>query len=175
MATNWATDEELSLLLKFVNLNSDFVDVQWDRRMKPRLLFNPYSEDSERKKMAAHYFLLASSILEDEVIGFPENARRLLIYLHGRLGQRLFEIRKPHLFDEEIVKCGFYDELGYHRQSISKSLTDVNSFVSSTARKDLIEYSRKFSKPSDLVQDLAQNTRGTNESYKDKKTAQKRD
>ena len=136
--------------------------------MKPRLLFNPYSESPEKKKTAAHYFLLASSILEDEVVGFSENARRLLVYLHARLGNRLFEIRKPHLFEEEIMKCGFYEELGRHRQVIPTVLANVNSFMLSKAERNLIEYSMGFGKPEDLVEDLALSTRRTNEFHKDK-------
>ena len=65
-----ATDELVSLLVKFVNINSDVVDVQWDRRMSPRLLLNPYSEDAEEKKRVAHYLLLGASVLEDTVVGF---------------------------------------------------------------------------------------------------------
>ena len=32
-----ATDEVLTLLVEFINKNSNVVDVQWDRRMSPRL------------------------------------------------------------------------------------------------------------------------------------------
>ena len=55
-----ATDEVLTLLVEFINKNNNVVDVQWDRRMSPRLLFNPYSEKFEERKIAAHYFLLSS-------------------------------------------------------------------------------------------------------------------
>ena len=58
-----ATDEVLTLLVDFINKNSNVADIQWDRRMSPRLLFNPYSEKYEERKTIAHYFLLASSIL----------------------------------------------------------------------------------------------------------------
>jgi len=163
-----ATDEVLSLILRFVNLNSNFVDVQWDGRMKPRLLFNPYSEDSEQKKMTAHYFLLVASLLEDRVVGFSENSRRLLIYLHEKLGKRLFEIGKPHLFEEEIVKSEFYSDLGPLRQVIPEVLTSVNDFVKNRAQKDLVEYTRRFGCPKDFVEDVAQNTRRMDDPYKDK-------
>jgi hypothetical protein len=75
-----ATNQMLSLLSKFVEKNSNFVDIQWDQRMSPKLLFNPYSEFYEDKRKAAHYFLLASSVLEEGVVGYSENARRLLVY-----------------------------------------------------------------------------------------------
>jgi hypothetical protein len=102
-----ATDEVLSLLVDFINKNSNAVDVQLDRRMSPRLLFNPYSEKYEERKIVAHYFLLTASILDDTVVGYPENARMLLVYLHEALGNNLFEIKKGHLFEEEIVKADF--------------------------------------------------------------------
>ena len=162
-----STDELVSLLVKFVNMNSDVVDVQWDRRMSPRLLLNPYSEDYEEKKLVAHYLLLGSSILEDEVVGFSENARMLLIHLHKAWGNRLFEIIKPHLFEEKISVCKFYGSLGPYREVIPEILTSVNTFVKTKAEKNLIEYSKKFSKPEDFVEDLAQNIERMNASHKD--------
>lgn len=163
-----ATNEAFTLLLKFVNTNSNVVDTQWDQRMSPRLLFNPYSEYGEEKKITAHYFLLASSILEDRIVGFSENARSLLVHLHKTFGNRLFEIHKPHLFEAEIVKCGFYRDLGPRKEVIAKVLTSVNMFVKNKAKKDLIEYSQKFSKPNDLVENLAQNIQAMNGPRKDK-------
>ena len=163
-----AADELLSLLMKFVDMNSDVVDVQWDRRMSPRLLLNPYSEDREEKKVVAHYFLLVSSVLEDSVVGFSENARMLLIHLHKALGSRLFEITKPHLFDEKIRLCKFYGTLGPRREMISQILTSVNKFVESEADKDLISYSQKFSKPKDFVEDLERNIERMSALHKDK-------
>jgi hypothetical protein len=107
-----ATDEVLTLLVEFINKNSNVADVQWDRRMSPRLLFNPYSSKYEERKVAAHYFLLSASILDDTIVGYPENARMLIAYLHVALGNSLFEIKKAHSFEEEIVKCDFYHDLG---------------------------------------------------------------
>lgn len=86
-----ATDEVLSLLVDFINKNSNVVDIQWDRRMSPRLLFNPYSEKYEERKTIAHYFLLVASILDDTVVGYPENARMLLAYLHEAFGNSLLK------------------------------------------------------------------------------------
>lgn len=163
-----ATGELLSLLVKFVDMNSDVVDVQWDRRMSPRLLLNPYSEDCEEKKMVAHYFLLGSSVLEDAVVGFAENARMLLTYLHKAFGNRLFEITKPHLFEEKIIKCKFYGRLGRFREGIPEILTSVNKFVKNKAEKNLIKYSQNFRKPEDFVEDLVQNIARTNAPHKDK-------
>src|SRR5512136_1854753 len=98
-----STDDLHSLLAKFVRTNANVADIQWDRRMSPRLLFNPYSKEYEEKKNTAHYFLLAASILDDQVVGFSENARNLLINLNEKFGTaRLFEITKGYLFAEEI-------------------------------------------------------------------------
>ena len=163
-----STSEAISLLQKFVNTNSDIVDTQWDPRMSPRLLFNPYSEYAGEKKVAAHYFLLASSILEDKIVGFSENARSLLVHLHKKFGTRLFEIRKPHLFEEEIVKCGFYGDFGPRRAVIPEILASVNIFVKTKAENNLVEYSRKFSKPNDLVENLAQNIEAMSGLQRDK-------
>jgi len=161
------TDELVSLLVKFVDMNSDVVDVQWDRRMSPRLVLNPYSEDSEEKKRVAHYFLLGASILEDSVVGFPENARMLLIHLHKAWGNRLFEITKSHLFEEKIRVCKFFGSLGPFREVIPEILTSVNRFVKSEAEENLIQYSQKFSKPEHFVEDLAQNIERMNAFHKD--------
>jgi hypothetical protein len=162
------TDELVSLLVKFVEMNSDVVDVQWDRRMSPRLLLNPYSEDYEEKKIVAHYFLLGASILEDAIVGFPENARIILIHLHKAWGDRLFEITKPHLFEEKIILCKSYGSLGPRREVIPEILTSVNRFVKEKAEKNLIRYSEKFSKPDQFVEDLTQNIERMSAFHKDK-------
>jgi len=162
-----ATGEVLSSLSRFVDMNSNVVDVQWDGRMSPRLLVDPYSENYEERKTAAHYFLLASSVLEEGVVGFSENARRLLVYLHKIFSDRLFEIRKPHIFEEEVLRCGFYHNLGPYREMIAEVLARVNRFVRNEADKNLIEYSQRFSKPKNLAEDLAQNIEITNVPHKD--------
>jgi hypothetical protein len=163
-----ATDEVLSLLLEFINKNSNVVDVQWDRRMSPRLLFNPYSENYEERKIVAHYFLLASSILDDTVVGYPENARMLLVYLHEAFSNRLFEIQKPHLFEEEIVKSDFYHDLGPNKKAASEILASINVFVKTKAEKNLLKYAQRFSKPKDVIEDMAQNIPALNGPRKDK-------
>jgi hypothetical protein len=150
------TDEVLSLLVEFINKNSNVVDVQWDRRMSPRLLFNPYSEKYEERKIVAHYFLLAASILDDTVVGYPENARMLLAYLHEAFGTSLFDIKKAHIFEEEIVKADFYHDLGPNKKAASEILASINLFVKTKAEKNLLKYAQKFTKPKDFIEDLAQ-------------------
>jgi hypothetical protein len=163
-----ATDEVLSLLLDFVNKNSNVADIQWDRRMSPRLLFNPYSEKYEERKNIAHYFLLAASILDDTVVGYPENARMLLVYLHEALGNGLFEIKKAHIFEDEIVKSDFYYDLGPNKKAASEILASVNLFVKTNAEKNLLKYAQRFSKPKYLVDDISQNIKALRGPHIDK-------
>ncbi len=154
-----ATDEVLSLLVDFINKNSDAADVQWDRRMSPRLLFNPYSQNYEDRKIIAQYFLLIASILDDTVVGYPENARMLLSYLHEAFGNTLFEIKKGHIFDEEIVKSDFYSDLGPNKKAAGEILASVNLFVKINAERNLLKYAQKFRKPSEFVEDIAKNVK----------------
>jgi hypothetical protein len=163
-----ATNEVLSLLVEFINKNSNVVDAQWDRRMSPKLLFNPYSEKFEERKIAAHYFLLAASILDDTIVGFPENARMLLVYLHEAFGSIFFEIKKAHLFEEEIVKADFYHDLGPNKKAASEILAQINLFVKLKAERNLLQYAQKFTKPKDFIEDLAQNIPALAGPHKDK-------
>jgi hypothetical protein len=163
-----ATDELLPMILKFVNTNSDVIDIQWDGRMSPRLLLNPYSKTPEEKKTVAHYYLLVASILEDGLVGFSENARKILVHLHKKYGNRLFEIRKPHMLEEIILKCGFYDTLGRRKEVISEILTSVNMFVRNRAAGNLVTYHQRFSKPGDFVEELAQNIQEMNGLHENK-------
>ncbi len=162
------TDEITSILVEFINKNSDVADVQWDRRMSPRLLFNPYSEKYEERKIIAHYFLLAASILDDTVVGYPENARMLLCYLHTAFGSSMFEIKKAHLFEEEIVKADFYRDLGPNKKAASEILASVNLFVKLKAERNLLTYAQKFRKPKDFIEDLAQNIPALGGPHKDR-------
>ena len=163
-----ATDEILSLLVEFINKNSNVVDVQWDRRMSPRLLFNPYSEKYEERKTVAHYFLLAASILDDTVVGYPENARMLMVYLHEAFGNNLFEIKKAHLFEEEIVKADFYHDLGPNKKAASEILAQINMFVKLNAERNLLKYAQKFTKPKDFIEDMAKNLTALSGFHKDR-------
>jgi hypothetical protein len=163
------TDDLQSLLTKFVKANANTTDVQWDRRMSPRLLFNPYSKDYEEKKKTAHYFLLVAAILDDQMVGFPENARNLLINLHEKFGaSRLFEITKAHLFGEEIAKYSFYNYLGPRKEAIPETLAAVNIFVKFKAEKDLLRYSLKFATPKDFVEELSRSFEQMRGVYKNK-------
>jgi hypothetical protein len=163
-----ATDEVLSLLVEFINKNSNVVDVQWDRRMSPRLLVNPYSEKYGERQTVAHYLLLAASILDDTIVGYPENARMLMVYLHEALGNNLFEIKKAHLFEEEIIKADFYHDLGPNKKAASEILAQINLFVKIKAEKNLLKYAQKFNIPKDFIEDMAQNVIALSGPHKDR-------
>jgi hypothetical protein len=163
-----ATDEVLPLLVDFINKNSNVADTQWDRRMSPRLLFNPYSEKYEERRIAAHYFLLCASILDDTVVGYPENARMLLSYLHEAFGNSLFDIKKGHIFEDEIVKSDFYNDLGPNKKAASEILASVNLFVKEKAERNLLKYAQKFIKPVAFVEDIAANIKALNGPHVDK-------
>ena len=163
-----ATDEVFSLLVEFINKNSNIVDVQWDRRMSPRLLFNPYSEKYEERQTVAHYLLLAASILDDTIVGYPENARMLLVYLHEAFGSNLFEIKKAHLFEEEIVKADFYHDLGPNKKAASEILAQINLFVRLKAERNLLTYAQKFTKPKDFIEHIAENVIALSGPHKDR-------
>jgi hypothetical protein len=163
-----ATDEVLTLLVDFINKNSNVADVQWDRRMSPRLLFNPYSEKYEERRVVAHYFLLVASILDDTVVGYPENARMLVSYLHEAFGNSLFDIKKGHIFEEEIVKSDFYNDLGPNKKAASEIMASVNLFVKEKAERNLLKYSQKFTKPKAFIDDIALNIRALSGPHVDK-------
>jgi hypothetical protein len=163
-----ATYDLLPLLVEFINKNSNVVDVQWDRRMSPRLLFNPYSEKYEERKTVAHYFLLAASILDDTVVGYPENARMLMAYLHEAFGNNFFEIKKAHLFEEEIVKANFYNNLGPNKKAASENLAQINLFVREKAERNLLKYAQKFTRPKDFIEDMAKNVSALSGPHKDR-------
>ena len=163
-----STDDVLTLLVEFINKNSNVADVQWDRRMSPRLLVNPYSTKYEERKTVAHYFLLAASILDDTVVGYPENARMLMVYLHEAFGSNIFEIKKGHLFEEEIVKADFYHDLGPNKKAASEILAQINLFVRVKAERNLLKYAQKFTKPKDFIEDIAQNVAALSGPHKDR-------
>jgi hypothetical protein len=156
------------LLVDFINKNSDVEDVQWDRRMSPRLLFNPYSDKYEERRTVAQYFLMAAAILDDTVVGYPENARMLLVYLNQALGSGFFEIKKAHLFEDELIKADFYNDLGANKKSISDILASVNMFVRFKADNNLLKYAQRFRKPKDFIEDLAQNIPTFSRPHKDR-------
>ena len=156
------------LLMDFISKNSDVEDVQWDRRMSPRLLFNPYSDKFEERKTVAHYFLMAAAVLDDTVVGYPENARMMLIYLNQALGGGFYEIKKAHLFEEVLVKADFYNDLGPNKNAVSEILAQINAYVRLKADNNLLKYVQRFRKPKDFIEDLTKNIPSLNGPRRDR-------
>jgi len=142
------------LLKDFVERNSNIKDIQFDPRVPPKLLIDPYSKDYEEKRKVAHYFLLVASIDEGNVIGRAENARRLMVYLHQKFKEKLLEIDSPSQFEKAILECKIYDELGPLRFKIPYILASVNKFVLNIAKNDLIKYSQRLDKPRNMVKNI---------------------
>lgn len=141
-------------LREFVERNSNIVDLQFNPKLPPKLLIDPWAKDYESKKRVAHYFLLVASIDEEGVIGRAENARYLMVELHKKYGKALFEISEPEKFEKEIIECKSYSEFGSLRGQISHVLASVNTFVMDKVRGDLIECSQGYSQPKDMVEEI---------------------
>jgi hypothetical protein len=92
----------------------------------------------------------------------------LLVYLHEAFGNAFFEIKKAHLFEEEIVKANFYHDLGPNKKAASEILAQINLFIKLKAERNLLQYAQKFSKPKDLIEDFAQNIPALAGPHKDK-------
>lgn len=148
-------EEIIPLLREFVERNSHIKDLQFDPNVPPRLLFDPYSKDYEDRKRIAHYFLLVASIDEGNVVGRAEYARRLMVYLHRKLGDDLFRVNKLDYFQKEVTNCGFYGDLGPLKEEIPKILVSANNFVTNICDGDLIEYARKLRKPIEMVMEIS--------------------
>jgi len=153
MSSEYAEDI-IPKLRDFVERNSNIVDLQFNPKLPPKLLIDPWSKDYESKKVVAHYFLLVASIDEEGVIGRAENARCLMVELHKKYGEALFEISQPEKFEKEIIECKRYSEFGLLRDQISNILASVNTFVMDKARGDLIECSQGYSQPKDMVEEI---------------------
>ena len=153
MSSEYAEDI-IPKLREFVERNSNIVDLQFNPKLPPKLLIDPWSKDYESKKRIAHYFLLVASIDEEGVIGGAENARYLMVELHKKYGEVLFEISEPERFEKEIIECKRYSEFGPLRGQISNILASVNTFVMDKTRGDLIECSQGYSQPKDMVEEI---------------------
>jgi len=143
-----------SKLREFVERNSNIACLQWDPRLPPRLLIDPWSKDYGSKKRIAHYFLLVASIDETRVIGRAENARCLMVELHKKFGNHMFEIFEPKKFAKEIIKSKRYGEHGPLKGQIPHILVSVNKFVMEKTRGDLVKYSQSFSQPKDMAEEI---------------------
>jgi predicted RNase H-like HicB family nuclease len=147
-------EDVIPLLKKFVIRNSEIVDLQFDSKIPPKLLINPRSKDYQSKKKIAHYFLLVNSIDESRVIGRAENSRCLMVELHKKFGDTLFEVSEPNEFREEVIQSRRYGEHGPLKDQIPVILASVNAFVNKEASGDLIKYSQTFDQPKEMIEEL---------------------
>lgn len=142
------------MLKEFVERNSNIMDLQFDPRIPPKLIINPWAEDYESKTRVAHYFLLVASIDERSVVARAENARFLVVELHKRYKDELFEIKEPERFRKQILECRRFNEFGPLRNQIWDILSSVNRFVAEKARCDLIKFSKRFQQPREMVKEI---------------------
>ena len=146
-----------SLLIDYVNRNSNVYNLEWDPRLSEKLLFDPFGKSYEEKKRIAHYFLLVASITETELIGRAENSRALTIHTHRLLGDDIFREDTMRNFQNVVQDSPYYEDLGPSKEKIPEILASINVFVNTIANGDLIQYARKFPKPKDMVEDIARN------------------
>ena len=92
----------------------------------------------------------------------------LVGYLHEAFGTSLFEIKKAHVFEEEIVKADFYHDLGPNKKAASEILASVNLFVKEKAERNLLKYAQKFTKPKAFIDDIEQNIKAFSGPHVDK-------
>ena len=147
-------DDLISRLVRYIEKQSNIIDLQFDPKILPPLPFDPYSSDPSLRSRIAHYLLLVASIDEGNVVGPADNARRLLARCHTQLKGELFSSDQK-AFHEAIRKLDRLDSRLF--EQIPIILASVNSFVQRIANGDMVEYSRQFSKPIDLAEQISTN------------------
>jgi hypothetical protein len=146
-----------SLLIDYVERNSNTYNLEWDPRLSEKLLLNPFGKSYEEKKRIAHYFLLVASITETELVGRTENSRALMIQLHKTLGDVIFSDDETSNLQNVVQELTYYEDLGQSKEIIAETLASINLYVNQIAKGDLISYARKFTKPKEMVKEIAQN------------------
>lgn len=146
-----------SLLIDFVNRNSNVPGLQWDQSMRMRLPFDPYTKSYSGRRRLAHYFLLVGSITETELVGRAERSRALMINVHRFLGDSCFRENRVDRFREIIRRSGFLEHLGVSKDQIPETLVSVNSFVQDVCEGDLVGFAGRLSRPEELVTKIGEN------------------
>jgi hypothetical protein len=146
-----------SLLIGYVNRNSNVYNLEWDPRLSEKLLLDPFGKSYEEKKRIAHYFLLVASITETELIGRTENSRALMIHIHKTLGDEIYSQDEACNLRHVVRGSTYYEDLGQSKEIIAETLASINLYVNQIAKGDLISYARKFTKPKEMVKDIARN------------------
>ena len=156
------------MLRKYVDRNSNTYNIEWDPEISERLLIDPFDKSHEGRRRTAHYFLLVASITETQLIGRAENSRALMIHFHKQMNNDLFEALNTSQFQEHITGSPFYDDLGPEKDRIPEFLVSVNQFVHDIAEEDLIQFTEKFTKPTEVVEKIAQHIQRMNGLYLEK-------
>ena len=143
------SDEAKTQIKAFVEALSSIPDLQFNPDVDPHLLFDPYDRAGTIPSLTAHYFLLIASVDAGFAIGLPENARRLGVFLHSKLAEKLFAATERD-FVEFITRSGI--NIASKGQT-AKLLADVNSVVRRWG--DISAYASKHSTPTEFADALA--------------------
>jgi hypothetical protein len=162
------------LITRFVETYSSVPDIELNLE-NTKLRFMPL-DSYEAKREAAHYFLLSASLSDFGLTGNPRNTSLLLTHLLSALENKLYAIKNPSEFAQEITKFEYnyqkLEHLGRSKAQIPHILCSVNKFVEEKANGDLIDYaaklSRKGRKPKDFVQQLSYKVKGMNKQHTSK-------
>ena len=155
-------------LRKYVDRNSNTYNIEWDPQISEKLLIDPFDKSHEGRRRTAHYFLLVASITETQLIGRAENSRALMIHFHDKMNNDLFKAQNASLFKEHITGSPFYVDLGPEKDYIPEVLVSVNQFVHDIAEEDLIRFTEKYTKPTEVVEEIAQHVKRMDGLYREK-------
>ena len=130
------------LITRFVETYSSVPDIELNLE-NTKLRFMPL-DSYEAKREAAHYFLLSASLSDFGLTGNPRNTSLLLTHLLSALENKLYAIKNPSEFAQEITKFEYnyqkLEHLGRSKAQIPHILCSVNKFVEEKANGDLIDY-----------------------------------
>jgi len=163
------------LIVHFVQIYNAVTDIELDLNQDPKLSFMPL-DNYEHKREAAHYFLLAAALSDNQLTGNPRNVRLLLDHLWVVFEGKLYTIVNPVEFKQEVnrfeQKTKNFDKLGEAKDEIPEVLCSVNRFVEKKARGDLIDYTAKLiqkgRKPQDFADSLSYSVKRMNKQHKSK-------
>lgn len=150
-------DDIKDLLRQYVENNSRSVPLLWDPNLSSKFPCDPKDRSPDNLKRIAHLLLLSASISDTEIIGRAENARGLISHLYEKLGTQIYTTEKSLILTEEIRRSPQYEEYGSEKIQAARILASTNTFIRSNANQDLIQYSKGFNEPEQLVKTLSKN------------------
>ncbi len=149
-------EETSELLRRYVEDNSKSVPLLWDPNLSVKFPCDPGNKSPDNLKRLAHLLLLAASISDIELVKRIENARSLIAHLHGCIAQRIYSSERGLELADHVRRSPQYEEYGSKRSQISPILASTNTYIRAKAQGDLVQYSRRFSKPDDFAKDLSE-------------------